>query len=128
LATVDGRHVQRSWMIPADSAVSWPTLGTYVIMYSMKTMSATELRGNLAAALDAIENDAEELVITRAGHEPLVVVSLAEYASLRETDYLLRSPANADHLRRSLQEFQEGRAQNRELIDPEDQDLTGQTA
>ncbi len=92
----------------------------------MKTMSATELRGNLAAALDAVENDAEELVITRAGHEPLVVVSLAEYASLRETDYLLRSPANADHLRRSLQEFQEGRAVAHELIDPDD--LTEQTA
>lgn len=58
----------------------------------MKTMSATELRSNLAAALDSVENDAEELVITRAGHEPLVIVSLAAYASLRETDYLLRSP------------------------------------
>ncbi|MCC9311916.1 type II toxin-antitoxin system prevent-host-death family antitoxin [Kitasatospora sp. RB6PN24] len=86
----------------------------------MKTMSATELRGNLAAALDAVESDAEELVITRAGHEPLVVVSLAEYASLRETDYLLRSPANADHLRHSLQEYRGGRAVPRELIDPED--------
>jgi antitoxin YefM len=92
----------------------------------MKTMSATELRGNLAAALDAVENDAEELVITRANHEPLVIISLAEYASLRETDYLLRSPANAEHLRRSLQEYQEGRIQPRELIDPED--LTEQNA
>jgi antitoxin YefM len=95
-------------------------------MYVMKTMSATELRGNLAAALDAVENDAEELVITRANHEPLVIISLAEYASLRETDYLLRSPANAEHLRRSLQEYREGRAQARELIDPED--LTEQNA
>lgn len=92
----------------------------------MKTMSATELRGNLAAALDAVESDAEELVITRAGHEPLVVVSLAEYASLRGFDYLLRSPANADHLRRSLREYREGRAVARELIDPED--LTEQSA
>jgi antitoxin YefM len=89
-------------------------------------MSATELRGNLAAALDSVENDAEELVITRAGHEPLVVVSLAEYASLRETDYLLRSPANAAHLRESLREYQEGRVQTRELVDPED--LTEQSA
>ena len=86
----------------------------------MRTMSATELRGNLAAALDSVENDAEELVITRAGHEPLVVVPLAEYASLRETDYLLRSPANADHLRQSLQDYREGHTQSRELIDPED--------
>jgi antitoxin YefM len=89
-------------------------------------MSATELRGNLAAALDSVENDAEELVITRAGHEPLVVVPLAEYASLRETDYLLRSPANADHLRQSLQDYRNGHIQSRELIDPED--VTEQSA
>ncbi|WP_443071181.1 type II toxin-antitoxin system Phd/YefM family antitoxin [Streptomyces sp. NBC_01476] len=31
----------------------------------------------------------------RAGHEPVVIVPLAEYESLRETAYLLRSPANA---------------------------------
>ncbi|MFJ5922491.1 type II toxin-antitoxin system Phd/YefM family antitoxin [Kitasatospora sp. NPDC092948] len=59
----------------------------------MKTVSASELRSNLAAALDAVGSDAEELVITRARHEPLLVVPPAEYASLRETDYLLRSPA-----------------------------------
>ncbi len=37
-------------------------------------------------------------MITRAGHEPVVIVSLADFESLRETAYLMRSPANARRL------------------------------
>jgi len=92
----------------------------YSNLYSMKTMTFTETRANFAAALDAVENDAEELVITRAGHEPVVVVSLAEYESLKETDYLLRNPANAEHLRRSLAELDSGRGVTRDLLDADE--------
>jgi antitoxin YefM len=48
--------------------------------------------------LDAVVNDREEVVITRAGHEPVVIVSLDDFESLRETAYLMRSPANARRL------------------------------
>ncbi|NJP48235.1 type II toxin-antitoxin system Phd/YefM family antitoxin [Actinacidiphila epipremni] len=89
-------------------------------MYAMKTMSVTELRASIADALDAVENDAEELVITRAGHEPMVVVSLAEYEALKETDYLLRSPAMAERLRRSIEQDRAGRGTVHELVDPDD--------
>jgi len=34
-------------------------------------------------------------VITRAGHDPVVMVALDDYESLKETAYLLRSPENA---------------------------------
>ncbi|MCA1223321.1 type II toxin-antitoxin system Phd/YefM family antitoxin [Streptomyces sp. 8L] len=90
-------------------------------MYAMKSMSVTELRAGIADALDAVENDAEELVITRAGHEPMVVVSLAEYEALKETDYLLRSPAMAERLRRSIEQDQAGRGTVRELLTPDDE-------
>lgn len=93
----------------------------YVIVYVMKTMSVTELRAGIADALDAVENDAEELVITRTGHEPMVVVSLAEYEALKETDYLLRSPAMAERLRRSIEQDRAGQAVLRELVDPDDE-------
>jgi antitoxin YefM len=42
----------------------------------MKTMSYTESRAKYAEVLDAVVNDREEVVITRAGHEPVVIVSL----------------------------------------------------
>ena len=64
----------------------------------MKTMSYTESRKRYAEVLDSVVNDREEVVITRAGHEPVVIVSLADFESLRETAYLLRSPANAKRL------------------------------
>jgi len=34
---------------------------------------------------DSVIDDREEVVITRAGHEPVVMVSLEDYESLRET-------------------------------------------
>ena len=35
-------------------------------------------------------DDREDVVITRAGHEPFVIVSLADFESLREATYLMR--------------------------------------
>nr|WP_120492081.1 type II toxin-antitoxin system prevent-host-death family antitoxin [Corynebacterium lactis] len=83
----------------------------------MKTMSYTESRANYAQVLDDVVNDREETIITRAGHEPVVIVSLAEYESLRETAYLLRSPANAQRLLGSIDNLERGRGQQHELIE-----------
>ena len=49
----------------------------------MKTMSYTESRAHYAEVLDGVINDREEVVITRAGHEPVVIVSLDDYESLQ---------------------------------------------
>ncbi|MEU7617609.1 type II toxin-antitoxin system prevent-host-death family antitoxin [Micromonospora rifamycinica] len=84
----------------------------------MRTVNFTQLRQNLAAELDSVINDAEEVVVTRSGHEPVVIVPLAEYESMKETEYLLRSPGNAAALRRSIAELDEGDATERELVDP----------
>lgn len=84
----------------------------------MRTVNFTELRSNLAAELDSVINDAEELVVTRSGHEPVVIVSLAEYQSMKETEYLLRNPNNAAALRRSIAELEHGDWAERHLVDP----------
>jgi antitoxin YefM len=86
----------------------------------MKTMSFSESRANYAATLDSVIDDAEEVVITRAGHEPVVIVSLAEYQSLKETAYLLRSPANARRLLEAIEELESGGGQARSLEDLSD--------
>ncbi len=84
----------------------------------MRTVNFTQLRQNLAAELDRVINDAEEVVVTRSGHEPVVIVSLAEYESMKETEYLLRSPSNAAALRRSIEELEQGDTAERKLTDP----------
>jgi antitoxin YefM len=86
----------------------------------MKTMTFSESRANYAATLDAVINDAEEVVVTRAGHEPVVIVSLAEYQSLKETAYLLRSPENARRILASIEELEAGRGTPRELIEDDE--------
>ncbi len=58
-------------------------------------------------------------MVTRSGHEPVVIVSLAEFESMKETEYLLRSPSNAAALRRSIAELEQGDTTERKLTDPD---------
>lgn len=81
----------------------------------MKTMSYSESRANYAAALDAVLDDREEIVITRAGKAPVVMVALDDYESLKETAYLLRSPENARRLLGAIDELEAGRGEPHEL-------------
>jgi antitoxin YefM len=83
----------------------------------MKTMTYTESRANYAAVLDAVISDREEVVITRAGHEPVVIVSLEDFESLRETAYLMRSPANARRLLDAMERLEAGDGEPHKLVD-----------
>lgn len=85
----------------------------------MKTMTYSESRANYAEVLNAVTDDREEVVITRAGHEPVVIVSLEDYESLKETAYMLRSPANARRLLASIEELENGGGTVREPSEPE---------
>ena len=64
----------------------------------MKTFSYNGSAGQLTEILDYVEAHREEAMITRAGHESIVVLPLSEYESLRETMYLMNSLANARRL------------------------------
>lgn len=83
----------------------------------MKTMSYTESRARYAEVLDGVVDDREEVVVTRAGHEPVVIVSLADYESLRETAYLMRSPVNARRLLDAMEQLEAGRGVQHDLVD-----------
>jgi antitoxin YefM len=82
----------------------------------MKVMTYSETRQNLASAMDAVVNDAEELVITRTGRESVVMVAKSEWDSIVETDYLMRG-ANGRRLRRSMAELDAGRGEVHELVE-----------
>lgn len=83
----------------------------------MKTLSYTESRARYAEVLDSVVNDREEVVITRAGHEPVVLISLADFESLRETAYLMRSPANARRLLDAMERLEAGRGEQHDVVD-----------
>lgn len=84
----------------------------------MNAMSVTELRKNLASAIDRVTADHDYTIITREGGKPAaVLMSLEDFASWQETEYLLRSPANAERLRKSIAELDAGGGQARDLLE-----------
>jgi antitoxin YefM len=83
----------------------------------VKTMSYSESRAKYAETLNSVVEDREEVVITRAGHEPVVIVALDEYQSLKETAYLLRSPENARRLLAAIERLENGGGIVRELAE-----------
>ncbi|SPF67973.1 Antitoxin Phd_YefM, type II toxin-antitoxin system [Propionibacterium ruminifibrarum] len=85
----------------------------------MKTISYTESRARYAEVLDAVTDDREEVIITRAGHDPVVMISLEDYESLRETAYLMRSPENSRRLLDAVERLESGGGRHHELL-PED--------
>jgi antitoxin YefM len=84
----------------------------------MNAMSATDLRKNLAATLDRVTADHDYTIITREGGKPAaVLMSLEDFASWQETEYLLRSPANREELLASIAELETGGGRVRDLIE-----------
>ncbi len=82
----------------------------------MRIISFTEARNSLKSVLDQVVNDADCAVITRRDSEDAVVMSLDFFNSLMETVYLLKSPANAEHLRKSTEQFRQGKTEERDLV------------
>jgi antitoxin YefM len=74
----------------------------------MKTLTSTELRANLSAVMDSVNDDHEPVIVTRAGGRPVVMVSLEDWSSMDETTYLTASPANKAALDRAIDDFRAG--------------------
>jgi antitoxin YefM len=83
----------------------------------MKTMTYSATRANFAAAIDSVLNDREEVVITRAGKAPVVLVALEDYESLKETAHLLQNPANARRLLGSIERLEAGEGVTQDLLE-----------
>ena len=82
----------------------------------MRITSYSDLRRNLAAAIDRVNADHELLVITRDRGKPMaVLMSLEDFASYEETRRLLRSRHNAKRLLEAIGELERGEGRERTL-------------
>ena len=88
----------------------------------MRVISFSEARESFKAVLDRVEADADVTLITRRSAQDAVVMSLDTYNSLIETVHLLRSPANAAHLQRSLEQADRGELLSHPLINADQRD------
>jgi antitoxin YefM len=75
----------------------------------MKAITYTAARENLATTMDQVCDDHDPVIITRNREQAVVMLSLADYESLQETAYLLRSPVNARRLLESIDELAMGK-------------------
>ena len=71
--------------------------------------SYTNARANLAKLMDRVTQDRETVIITRRGGERVAMIAADELESLVETDYLLRSPKNAERLLAAVESAREGK-------------------
>ena len=83
----------------------------------MHAVTVTEAKQHLEKLIDQVIADAEPTIVVTDAGQRVVVLSLDEFNSWRETLYLLSNPANAAHLRQSIAEFQAGQASERMLLD-----------
>lgn len=75
----------------------------------MASITASEARRNLFPLIGSVNDDGGVVTITsKAGNA--VIMSEAEYESLEETAHLLRSPANAERLLKSLSDVKKRQA------------------
>jgi len=83
----------------------------------MRVVNFSEARNNLKAVIDGVVEDADFAVISRRDAPDAVLMSLDTFNSMMETLYLLKSPANAAHLARSIEQFHKGKAKEHKLAD-----------
>lgn len=82
----------------------------------MKIVTFTEARNKLKTVLDRVVDDADYTVITRRDADDTVVMSLEYFNSLLETVHLLKSPANAAHLERSIAQYRQGQISTKQSV------------
>lgn len=83
----------------------------------MRVVNFSEARSGLIGVFDQVIADADCTVITRRDAPDAVLMSLDTFNSLLETVHLLKSPANAAHLARSIEQYHLGQVQPRDLVD-----------
>ncbi len=83
----------------------------------MQVLNFTEVRNNLKSVFDSVIYDNEEVIVNRKSGENVVIVSLDEYNSFKEMEYLISSEINKDKLLKSAASAKASRVARRNLID-----------
>ncbi len=82
----------------------------------METVNYTDFRSNLKHWFDKVINDVSDIIIKRKSGKDLVLISLDEYNSLKETTYLLTGK-NRNILLNSIKELESGKGVQKDLIE-----------
>jgi antitoxin YefM len=87
------------------------------IVRTMNVTSISNFRKDAKAYFDQVIDDKDVLLITRRDGQTVVVMTLDQYNSKVETDYLNSSPANRKHLQKSIASLRAGRVEKHSLVE-----------
>lgn len=74
----------------------------------MKTANYTDLRANLKSYIDSVIDDCDTVVVNRGNGKGVVMISLDEYNSLKETEYIMSSPETMAAIRKGEEDIKAG--------------------
>ena len=83
----------------------------------MDAITYTAARRDLAKTMEKVCQDHAPMIVTRKSSESVVIMSLEDYEALEETAYLLRSPKNTRRLIESIAQLENGKGNEKELIE-----------
>ncbi|HTE57319.1 MAG TPA: type II toxin-antitoxin system prevent-host-death family antitoxin [Verrucomicrobiae bacterium] len=83
----------------------------------MNVTSISKFRKDTKGYFDKVIDDKDVLLITRNDGQTVVVMSLDEYNSKAETDYLNSSPDNRKHLEKSIASLHAGKTEKHHLVE-----------
>ncbi len=83
----------------------------------MRVVNFSEARSGLKSVIDQVIADADYTVISRRDAPDAVLMSLDTFNSLLKAVHLLKSPANAAHLARSIEQYRAGQLRQQDLVD-----------
>src|SRR5436190_22024065 len=77
-------------------------------MVAMETIPITEAKARIAELADRVAREHDHFTITRNGRADVMLISVAEYASMEETLDLLSDDEALADLRQSREDFSDG--------------------
>ena len=84
----------------------------------MDAISYSAARKHLVKTMEKVCDDHSPVIITRKNSRAVVMMSLEDFNAFQETTYLLRSPKNAEQLRQSIKQAEQGKTTRHALISP----------
>ncbi|MEI8055006.1 MAG: type II toxin-antitoxin system prevent-host-death family antitoxin [bacterium] len=82
----------------------------------MEAVTYTEARKNFSKTMQDVCQNHQPVIITTQKQSPVVMMSLEDYNSIKETMYLLSTPKNAARLAKSITEIENQKYSKKQLF------------
>lgn len=75
----------------------------------MRTANYTDLRANLKGYIDSVIDDCDTVIVNRGNGSGVVLISLDEYNSLKEKEYIMSSEQTMNDIRKGEKDLKAGK-------------------